>query len=56
MAAREVARQAEIAVIYFACHGTQHTIGHDEEGYLLPYDVDPDNVVIQAWRWVKSPT
>jgi serine/threonine protein kinase len=39
---------AKMAVIYFACHGTQQKIGHDEEGYLLPYDVDPDNVVING--------
>jgi serine/threonine protein kinase len=44
----ERSRGADIAVIYFACHGTQQKIGHDEEGYLLPYDVDPANVVIHG--------
>ncbi len=41
----EQSRGAEIAVIYFACHGTQQRIGLDEEGYLLPYDADPDSVL-----------
>jgi serine/threonine protein kinase len=41
----ERTRGADIAVIYFACHGVQQEIGGDEEGYLLPYDADPDKVV-----------
>jgi serine/threonine protein kinase len=41
-------RGAEVAVIYFACHGAQQKIGRDEEGYLLPYDADPDNVVAHS--------
>ena len=41
----ERSRGADIAVIYFACHGMQQEIGGDEEGYLLPYDADPDKVV-----------
>jgi serine/threonine-protein kinase len=41
----ERSREADIAVIYFACHGLQQSRGDDEEGYLLPYDADPDEVV-----------
>lgn len=41
----EQARGAEVAVIYFAGHGMIHRIGNREEGYLLPYDADPDDLV-----------
>jgi hypothetical protein len=40
----EQARGAELALIYFAGHGTVRPVGPREEGYLLPYDTDPDNV------------
>jgi len=44
----ERSRGADIAVIYFACHGTQQQIGRDDEGYLLPHDADPNNVVVHG--------
>jgi len=56
----EQARGAEIAVIYFAGHGTIHRIGQREEGYLLPYDADPDDLVTHGVlmadlaRWIEG--
>jgi serine/threonine protein kinase len=56
----EQACGAEIAVIYFAGHGMIHRIGHREEGYLLPYDADPDDVVTRGIlmtdlaRWIEA--
>ena len=56
----EQARGAEIAVIYFAGHGMIHRIGHREEGYLLPYDADPDDLVTRGVlmtdlaRWIEA--
>src|SRR5271170_6885207 len=56
----EQARGAEIAVIYFACHGMIHRIGQRDEGYLLPYDADPDDIVTRGLlmtdlaRWIDA--
>jgi serine/threonine protein kinase/uncharacterized caspase-like protein len=56
----EQARGAEIAVIYFAGHGMIHRIGQRDEGYLLPYDADPDDVVTRGIlmtdlaRWIEA--
>jgi uncharacterized caspase-like protein len=44
----ERSREAEIALIYFACHGVEQRVGLDHEGYLLPFDADPENVVING--------
>jgi serine/threonine protein kinase len=44
----ERSRGVEIALIYFACHGMQRKIGREEEGYLLPNDADPDDVVTRG--------
>jgi serine/threonine protein kinase len=44
----EQAQGAEIAVIYFAGHGMIHRIGQRDEGYLLPYDADPDDIVTRG--------
>jgi serine/threonine protein kinase len=44
----EQAKGAEIAVIYFACHGTVQAVGRREEGYLLPYDADPEDLVTRG--------
>ena len=41
----EAARGAELAVIYFAGHGMVKLVGGREEGFLLPHDADPDDVV-----------
>jgi serine/threonine protein kinase len=56
----EQARGAEIAVIYFAGHGMIHRIGQRDEGFLLPYDADPDDVVTRGIlmtdlaRWIDA--
>jgi len=56
----EQARGAEIAVIYFAGHGMIHRIGQRDEGYLLPYDADPDDLVTHGVlmadlaRWIEA--
>jgi serine/threonine protein kinase len=56
----EQARGAEIAVIYFAGHGMIHRIGHRDEGYLLPYDAEPDDIVTRGIlmtdlaRWIDA--
>jgi serine/threonine-protein kinase len=35
----------DLALIYFAGHGVVRRVGGREEGYLLPCDADPDDVV-----------
>jgi serine/threonine protein kinase len=56
----EQARGAEIALIYFAGHGMIHRIGHHDEGYLLPYDAEPDDIVTRGLlmtdlaRWIEA--
>jgi serine/threonine protein kinase len=56
----ERARGAELAVIYFAGHGMVQTVGRREEGFLLPYDADPDDVVTRGVamsdlaRWIDD--
>jgi hypothetical protein len=42
---RERTWEGDVALIYFAGHGTQQTNGPNEEGYLLPFDADPDDIV-----------
>jgi serine/threonine protein kinase len=52
------AKVAELAVLYFAGHGLVRREGTLEEGYLLPYDADPDDLTSRAIsmaevaRWV----
>jgi serine/threonine protein kinase len=43
-----LAKDAEIVLIYFAGHGTIQTIGHKEQGFLLPYDANPGDVVTRG--------
>jgi uncharacterized caspase-like protein len=56
----ERARGAEVVFIYFAGHGTVQTVGRREEGYLLPYDADPNDVVTHGVamsdlaRWIDG--
>ncbi len=56
----EQGRGAEIAVIYFAGHGLIHRVGQRHEGYLLPYDADPDDIVTRGVlmsdlaRWIDA--
>ena len=42
------ARGAELVVIYFAGHGLVQRVGPRDEGFLLPYDADPDNVMARG--------
>ena len=44
----ERAHGADLVVIYFAGHGLVQTIGRRQEGFLLPYDADPDDVVTRG--------
>ena len=44
----ERAKGAEIVVIYFAGHGTIQSVGRREEGFLLPYDADPEDLVTRG--------
>jgi len=41
----EAARGAEIALVYFAGHGMVRRVGPREEGYLLPFDADPEDLL-----------
>jgi serine/threonine protein kinase len=56
----ERARGTELVVIYFAGHGMVQTVGRREEGFLLPYDADPDDVVTRGIamsdiaRWIDG--
>src|SRR5262249_25486952 len=56
----EKARGADLAVLYFAGHGLAHAVGPREEGFLLPYDADPDDVVTRGVsmgdvaRWIDA--
>jgi hypothetical protein len=44
----EVCRGAEIALIYFAGHGMVRRVGQREEGYLLPFDADPEDLLTRG--------
>jgi serine/threonine protein kinase len=46
----EQAEPAEVAVIYFAGHGMTQRIGNREDGYLLPCDADPEDLVTHGIR------
>lgn len=56
----EQAKGAELALIYFAGHGTVQAIGKHQEGFLLPYDADPDDIVTRGIamsdvaRWIDG--
>jgi serine/threonine protein kinase len=56
----EQARGMELVVIYFAGHGMVQSLGRRQEGYLLPYDADPDDVVTRGVamgdiaRWIDG--
>ncbi len=51
---------ADLVLIYFAGHGTVELVGGREEGYLLPHDADPDEVVAHGVamgdvaRWIDG--
>src|SRR5262245_1291331 len=54
------AKGAELVLIYFAGHGTVEVVGGREEGYLLPHDADPDEVLTHGVamgdvaRWIDG--
>jgi serine/threonine protein kinase len=54
------AKGADLVVIYFAGHGMVQRVAHREEGYLLPYDADPDDVITRGVpmsdvaRWIEG--
>jgi serine/threonine protein kinase len=54
------ARGADLALIYFAGHGMVQAVGPREEGFLLPYDADPNDVVTRGvamsdvGRWIDA--
>ncbi|MFO0878076.1 MAG: protein kinase [Gemmataceae bacterium] len=56
----EASRGCELVMIYFAGHGTVESLGSREEGYLLPYDTDPDAVaghgiaMTDLARWIEG--
>ncbi len=56
----EQAGGAELAVIYFAGHGMVQRLGQKDEGYLLPYDADPEDLVTHGVlmadlaRWIDA--
>jgi serine/threonine protein kinase len=56
----EHARGAEIVLLYFAGHGVVNRIGPREEGFLLPQDADPDDLVTRGLamadlaRWLDA--
>jgi serine/threonine protein kinase len=56
----ERGRGAELAVIYFAGHGMVRRMGSKDEGYLLPYDADPDDLgtrgvaMTDVSRWIEA--
>jgi serine/threonine protein kinase/uncharacterized caspase-like protein len=56
----ERARDSEVVFIYFAGHGMVQTVGRHEEGFLLPYDADADDVVTRGIamtdvaRWIDG--
>lgn len=56
----KVGQDAEIAVLYFAGHGTVQTVGGAEEGMLLAYDANPDQLAVHGVsmqdvsRWIEG--
>ena len=54
------AEGADIVVIFFAGHGTVQTVGRREDGYLLPHDADPDDLLTRGIlmadvaRWIEA--
>ena len=54
------ARNTDLVVIYFAGHGIVQPVGRREEGFLLPHDADPDDVITRGIamsdlaRWIDG--
>src|SRR5437667_10572038 len=41
---------SETVVLFFAGHGLVQAVGHRDEGFLLPYDADPEDVGTKGVR------
>ncbi len=56
----QVARGAEIVFLYFAGHGAVQRVGLRDEGFLLPYDADPEDLLTRGVsmsdlaRWIEG--
>jgi serine/threonine protein kinase len=56
----ETARGAEIVFLSFAGHGAVQRVGQRDEGFLLPYDADPEDLVTRGiamsdlGRWIEG--
>jgi serine/threonine protein kinase len=56
----EQGRGAELVLLYFAGHGVMQRVGARDEGFLLPYDADPDSIVSNGiamsdvTRWIEA--
>jgi serine/threonine protein kinase len=56
----EQARGTDLVFIYFAGHGMVRRVGPREEGYLLPFDADPDDLATRGVamsdlnRWIEG--
>jgi serine/threonine protein kinase len=56
----EQAQGADLALLYFAGHGMVQKVGLREEGFLLPYDADPEDVITRGiamsdvGRWIDG--
>src|SRR5262249_35183308 len=56
----ERAKGAGIAVVFFAGHGAVQRVGQRDEGFLLPFDGDPDDLgtrgvaMADVARWVEG--
>jgi serine/threonine protein kinase len=56
----ESARGANLALVFFAGHGAVQRVGQRDEGFLLPHDADPDDLVTRGVamsdvaRWVEG--
>jgi serine/threonine protein kinase/uncharacterized caspase-like protein len=54
------AEGAELVLIYFAGHGVVQPVGGRDEGFLLPHDADPDDVIgtgiamSDVARWIEG--
>jgi serine/threonine protein kinase len=54
------AHGAELVLIYFAGHGVVQSVGGRDEGFLLPHDADPDDVIAtgiamsDVARWIEG--
>jgi uncharacterized caspase-like protein len=56
----QAARGAGLALVYFAGHGAVERVGQRDEGFLLPFDADPDDLLTHGVpmsdvaRWVEG--